>query len=119
VHIPDWFVEGTAEYESVRAAATLGKAPFASERAKRLATARTGASKPLQRIYFLKTYEQYTVAFSAVDYLISGSSEQALRDFWPLIAQTGNFTKAFTKAFGMSPDDFYDGFATYRRNGYR
>jgi hypothetical protein len=119
VHIPDWFVEGTAEYESVRAAATLGKAPFTIERAKHLTAARTETAKPLQRMRVLTTYEQYAVAFGAVDYLIAGSGDEALRDFWPLIAQTGNFTKAFTTAFGKSPDDFYDGFATYRQHGYR
>ena len=119
VHIPGWFVEGTAEYESVRAAATLGKAPFAAERAKRLAVARTYTSKPLQRMISLTSYEEYTVAFGALDYLISQTSEQALRDFWPLIAKTGNFTKAFTQAFGMSPDALYAGFAKYRANGYR
>ncbi|MEA2580328.1 MAG: Peptidase superfamily [Actinomycetota bacterium] len=118
VHIPGWFIEGTAEFESVRAAATLGKAPFASERAKRLAIARTETSKPLQRMRVLQTFEEYTVAFGAVDYLISKSSDQALRTFWPLIARTGNFTKAFTRAFGMTPSDFYDGFAKYRQNGY-
>ena len=119
VHIPGWFSEGTAEYESVRAAATLGKAPFATEQAKRLAVARTYTSQPLQRLISLTSYEQYAVAFGAVDYLISKTSEQALRDFWPLIAKTGNFTKAFTQAFGMSPASFYAGFATYRANGFR
>lgn len=119
VHIPDWFIEGTAEYESVRAAASLGKAPFSSERAKRLAVARTETAKPLERMRSLRTYEQYTVAFGGVDYLISKTSQQALRDFWPLIAETGNFTTAFTKAFGMPPKVFYDGFASYRQNGYR
>jgi hypothetical protein len=119
VHIPGWFIEGTAEFESVRAAATLGKAPFASERAERLDTARTETSKPLQRMRVLQTFQEYTVAFGAVDYLISKSGDQALRAFWPLIAETGNFTKAFTGAFAMTPSDFYDGFATYRQHGYR
>ena len=119
VHIPGWFIEGTAEYESVRAAATLGKTSFASERAKRLSIARLETSTPLQRMRSLTTYEQYTVAFGAVDYLIWTTSEQALREFWPLIAQTGNFNKAFTTAFGMSPSDFYSGFAAYRQGGYR
>jgi hypothetical protein len=118
VHIPDWFIEGTAEYESVRAAASLGKAPFGPARRKRLAVARTETSKPLQHMRYLSTYQQYTVAFGAVDYLLSNSSEQALRDFWPLIAHTGNFTKAFTTAFGISPGDFYAGFARYRAHGY-
>ncbi len=119
VHIPGWFVEGTAEYESVRAAATLGKAPFAAERAKRFAVARTYTSEPLQRMISLTSYEEYTVAFGAVDYLVSKTGEPALRDFWPLVAKTGNFTKAFTQAFGISPDTFYAGFAKYRANGYR
>ena len=59
------------------------------------------------------------VKLGAVDYLIWTTSEQALREFWPLIAQTGNFNKAFTTAFGMSPSDFYSGFAAYRQGGYR
>ncbi|MEP7059803.1 MAG: hypothetical protein ABI828_03645, partial [Actinomycetota bacterium] len=119
VHIPDWFIEGTAEYESVRAAATLGKAPFRAERAKRLAIAVFETSEALQRMRDLDTYAQYTVAFGAVDYLISKSSEQALRAFWPQIADTGNFTKAFTTAFEMTLGEFYRGFSRYRAHGYR
>jgi hypothetical protein len=67
----------------------------------------------------LKSYGQYTVAFGALDYLISRSNERALREFWPSIARTGNFTKAFTSAFGMSPQVFYGRFVAYRANGYR
>ncbi len=59
----------------------------------------------------LTGYEEYAVAFGAVDYLISKTGEPALRDFWPLVAKTGNLTKAFTRAFGMSPDTFYAGIA--------
>lgn len=118
VHIPDWFIEGTAEYESVRAAATLGKTPFATERARRLAIARTETSKALQKMGTLENFSQYAVAFGAVDLLISSSGERALRAFWPLLASSGNFTSSFTKAFGTTPKGFYERFAVYRQHGY-
>ena len=119
VHIPYWFIEGTAEYESVRAATTLGRAPFAAERAKRLTVARTARSPSLERMGFLNSYQLYTVAFGAVDYLIAKTREAQLKAFWWDIADTGNWLTSFRKAFGMPAKDFYDAFAKYRANGYQ
>jgi hypothetical protein len=118
-HVPDWLVEGAAVYESLRAADDLHIVFYSLTRQTQIRTAGTN-HEPLSRLtHITSPGSSYSVAFAAVELLVSLGGRSSLERFWRRTGATGGWKGAFERAFHVSVDTFYQRFAVYRAGGFR
>lgn len=119
--VPDWLVEGSAEYASITSISNLGMVDRSlqfreeSMRARSLSnplnTMETGEGARAEDISAF-----YSLGTIAVDYLAAryGGYDPVATNFWTLKA-TRNWQEAFQGAFGVTPAAFYQSFETFRK----
>ncbi len=123
---PRWLVEGTAVYAAARAMDAAGLVPYAKERGLRLEL----AAETTTTLKALETTAQterspdkdahYTLGFFAAELLArSVPNDPYLRAYWTALGDGLPYDRAFRRAFGLTPDEFYAHFEAHRRNGYR
>jgi hypothetical protein len=118
-HLPDWLIEGSAVYESLRAADDLHVLPFALARSGEVRVAATDHD-PLERLSEIRTPgANYAVAFAAAELLSTLGGRGALTRFWHQAGATGRWQDAFRRVFHRSVEAFYRRFAAYRSGGFR
>ncbi|HUR22401.1 MAG TPA: hypothetical protein VMZ73_00870 [Acidimicrobiales bacterium] len=119
--IPLWLREGTARYVEYGVAGDHGYIDYGRRR-----TAEVRTSRGLES---LQTYEEqggptfrgdsggaYVVGFLASEYLETLKGRQAVqRDFWAALRTSADWRAAFTTVFGISVDQFYADFESYRK----
>jgi tetratricopeptide (TPR) repeat protein len=102
---PTWFVEGVAQLQEGRTAATDKKALASLQRQKQLPPL-----KDLRGSFMQLTPEAADVAYaeglSAVEYLVTRFGRSAIRSLVDLLAQNYNFENAFKTALGSSVSEF-------------
>ena len=119
VFIPQWLIEGTAVW-----AATLQVGLTSSDRslAEHLEQQRADAISAIVRgnapLADLATYSDfyasgrygYLKGFFATDWLVERSAEEAVVDFFRLLAGERSWQESFESAFGMPAPDFHEAF---------
>lgn len=116
--IPDWLIEGGAEYAAARAAQDLGAVPDGFIREYELARAAQDDTA-LQRLGEVRSGSDYGLSFAAMELLMSHAPPRALLDLWRRAGATGRWAAVFSEVFGRSPARFYRQFAAYRLRGFR
>ena len=116
--IPEWLIEGSAEYSAARAAQDQRVLFYSFIRRYELFRAGQVAT-PLQRMGEASTTAEYGLSFAAVELLVSKSGPGSLLEFWQTSGETGRWEAAFPEAFGTTPAAFYRDFARYRAGGFR
>jgi len=118
-HVPDWLIEGSAVYESLRAADDLQVLPYGLSRSAEIRIA-AADHEPLERLEDIRVPgANYAVAFAAAELLSSLGGRDALRRFWERAGASGRWQDAFRQVFHRSVDAFYRRFAAYRAAGFR
>jgi len=117
-HTPNWLVEGSAVYESYRAAATSGIADYGDLRRGDLFFASSDETPISSLAKSPLTAPDYSVAFLAVELLVRLTRERALDRYWVDLAKMGAARSAFEDAFRMTPERFDALFGRYRRRNY-
>jgi hypothetical protein len=115
--VPDWFVEGTAEWMGFRAAERFGHfSSFDVVRSFQREQA-LGMDVRLENLgRHLNERGAYAVAFMAIDHLRPNPRE--LLGFWRHVGSGAGWRGAFARAFGIKLDRFYERFARHRGAGY-
>ena len=116
--IPEWLIEGAAEYAAAQAAQDERLIFYSFIRRFELARA-AEVTTPLQRIRQANTGAEYGLSFAAVEMLVRGSGPGVLEGFWEEAGSTGRWDRAFSDAFGSSPARFHRAFEAYRARGFR
>jgi hypothetical protein len=117
---PEWLTEGTADYFSSRFTEAQG---FVNDYAQY----RSDAIRQTRSANALSTYEQrpdpnsasppaaYRLGALATEYLDSRFGTDSVRvTFWQNVKAERDWRRAFTKTFGLSLDEFYAAFETFR-----
>ena len=117
---PLWIIEGSAKYVEERIGADRGYSNFNKRREDQilrsktlgpLASYETDGGVPSRGGHG----EAYAVGFVAGDYLVQAKGADTLkREFWVALGSAPDWHKAFSTAFGYSPEDFYAAFESYR-----
>ena len=119
--VPRWLVEGCAEYLAVHAGAARG---LDDESARRELVVRL-AKRGTESLVALETggaadfiggsNSAYTTGYLACERLsLTRGQAAVMTRFWASLATLRSWTKAFSEAFGMTPEAFYADFAAYR-----
>lgn len=116
--VPDWLIEGGAEYAAARAAQDLGAVPDGFIRGYKLARAAQNDTA-LQRLRLVRSGSDYGLAFAAVELLMSQTPPRALLDLWRRAGTTGRWAATFSEVFGHAPSAFYGLFSAHRLRGFR
>ena len=116
--VPDWLIEGSAEYAAARAAQDQRVLFYSFIRRYQLFRAGQ-VHTPLQRMGRARTSADYGLSFAAVELLVAKSGPGSLLEFWQRSGETGRWEAAFPEAFGTTPAAFYRDFARYRAAGFR
>jgi hypothetical protein len=117
-NVPEWLIEGSAEYAAARAAQDQRILFYSFIRRYEVFRAEQVAT-PLERMGQARTSAEYGLSFAAVELLVSKSGPGSLLEFWQKSGETGRWEAAFPDAFGTSPAAFYKDFARYRAAGFR
>lgn len=119
--IPRWLVEGCAEYISIRIGARRGFVDEAAEREYVVGEVRSsgttlGSLESGGEASFLGgSGEAYTVGWLGCEQLaLRRGLDAVLHGFWRSMAKVRDWRQAFVQSFGVSPDDFYRDFGTFR-----
>jgi hypothetical protein len=116
--IPEWLIEGGAEYAAAQAAQDRRLLFYSFIRRYELFRAGQ-VDTPLERIKEARTSADYGLAFAAVELLVSQAGRDSLLDFWEQAGATGRWESVFPDVFGTTPAKFYREFAAYRAAGFR
>jgi hypothetical protein len=116
--VPEWLIEGSAEYAAARAAQDQRILFYSFIHRFELARA-AQTDTLLDRIDEARTSADYGLAFAAVELLVERSGPASLLEFWEQAGATGRWESAFPDAFGTTPAAFYRDFAAYRSAGFR
>ena len=119
VSIPQWLIEGTAVWA---AALQVGLTSSDRSLAEVLEQERADAIEAMARgnaaLADIATYSEfdasghygYLKGFFATDWLVERSTEEAVVDFFRLLAGERSWQESFESAFGMSAPDFHEAF---------
>ena len=116
--VPEWLIEGSAEYAAAQAAQDERVIFFSFVRRYELTRA-AQVDTPLQRLHQVRTGGDYGLAFAAVELLVQDAGSGALLDFWEAAGSRGRWKAAFPDAFGTTTARFYRTFAAYRARGFQ
>ncbi len=116
--VPEWLIEGSAEYAAAQAAQDERVIFFSFVRRYELTRA-AQVDTPLQRMHQVRTGADYGLAFAAVELLVQDAGSGALLDFWEDAGSRGRWEAAFPDAFGTTTARFYRTFAAYRARGFQ
>jgi hypothetical protein len=115
---PAWLTEGLAEYLSYDAVSRLGLVDQGSVRDYQALLVSAAADLPplgdleQAEAFYGEHGPTYSLAYLAVDQLISASSPESLVDFFHGTRFVPDWRNAFSAAFGLEVTDFYRAFAT-------
>jgi hypothetical protein len=127
---PYWLTRGDAHYARAAFKAGTGATSYDEEFRLRTAAAHE-SSATLRQIATLEGWqtagnsESLALSLLAVDWLVMHAGERSLLEYVRLLPRgdagdddheprAGSWEAAFEQAFGLTPDDFYDQFETYR-----
>jgi|GEM_PF-1678852 len=122
---PVWLNEGSAVYFAVRIVNQFGATDAAAEdratqiRRSRGVLARLSQIESSAAAQQEDTYAAYSLGLIAVEQLAKEYGEaKLLKTYWESLATEPNWQAAFRKAFGISIEEFYTKFETYRQANY-
>ncbi len=127
---PWWIREAGHYYATIAFKAWMGEEPYEDELVRLTGEAHT-TSTPLQEIETQEGWqtagnsESLALSLLAVDWLVKHAGERSLLEYYRLLPRSdaghdgyepraGSWEAAFEQAFGLTPDDFYGRFETYR-----
>jgi hypothetical protein len=116
--VPEWLIEGGAEYAAAQAAQDRRILFYSFIRRYELFRAGQ-VDTPLERLDSARTSADYGLAFAAVELLVSEAGRDSLLEFWERAGETGRWESVFPDVFGTTPARFYREFAAYRAAGFR
>ena len=117
--VPEWLLEGSAEYMAARASDDLRFGSYSVDRRfEILAASRIFA--PLRSLRTIRhpSAATYGLAFAAAELLAKRSGDDAITKFFDEAGRTSDIEGAFEEAFGMSIERFYKAFERHRAAGF-
>ncbi len=108
---PGWLIEGTARYSEELYSEHY--ADSETNKTQRLIPLRNaGAFRDIADNFGIGWYG---IAGLAIDWLVTNSGNpNASLEYWRLLADEPDWSKAFESAFSITPDDFFDAFEEHR-----
>lgn len=119
---PAWLVEGTAEYLNFLFFGDQGVLDFRRfmQGQQDFAKSISASLRELETQQGLRSEAgRGALAVVAVDFAVSLAELRALVDFWQAIGGGASWQTAFNSSFGLSIDEFYQEFETFRSQGVR
>ena len=108
LNVPYWMVEGSATYAE---AAYTGELDFRRSIAPAGASYVASIRNPDSAHPFRLNYH---LGFLAAEWLVNHADEPSLLEFYRQLPSSGSWEEAFAAAFGLTIDEFYEAFESYR-----